>query len=147
MLAFAGSVLLVWLGRRRIGTVSGPQDMPAGQARLTGFLDALAAHGIHDVAAAEGDFTHAGGAAAMRRLLTDRPDLDGVFIASDLMALGAIPVLLRAGKEVPRDVALVGFDTAHDVIPRDRRLDGSLGGSALLARGGGVLLPGGVGRR
>ncbi|MFJ1901203.1 LacI family DNA-binding transcriptional regulator [Streptomyces sp. NPDC088115] len=101
---------LVSLGRRRIGTVSGPQDMPAGQARLTGFLDALSAHGIRDVTAVEGDFTHTGGAAAMKRLLHDRADLDAVFIASDLMALGALPVLLRAGKEIPDDIALVGFD-------------------------------------
>ncbi|MEV0785760.1 LacI family DNA-binding transcriptional regulator [Streptomyces sp. NPDC050423] len=101
---------LASLGRHRIGTVSGPQDMPAGQARLAGFLDALAVHGIGDVATAEGDFTHAGGAAAMKRLLGERPDMDAVFIASDLMALGAVPVLLRAGKEIPEDVALVGFD-------------------------------------
>lgn len=101
---------LAALGRRRIGTVSGPQDMPAGQVRLTGFLEAAAAHGIEDVTCAEGDFTHLGGAAAMRRLLADRPDLDGVFIASDLMALGALPVLLRAGRDVPSDVAVVGFD-------------------------------------
>ncbi|MFJ6440385.1 LacI family DNA-binding transcriptional regulator [Streptomyces sp. NPDC091649] len=101
---------LAALGRRRIGTVSGPQDLPAGQVRLTGFLEAAAVHGIEDVACAEGDFTHLGGAAAMRRLLADRPDLDGVFIASDLMALGALPVLLRAGREVPSDVAVVGFD-------------------------------------
>ncbi|MEU0127923.1 MULTISPECIES: LacI family DNA-binding transcriptional regulator [unclassified Streptomyces] len=102
--------LLVSLGRRRLATVAGPQDMPAGQARLNGFLDALVQHGIGDVAVAEGDFTHTGGAAAMRELLRDRPDVDGVFIASDLMALGAMPVLLRAGRDVPGDVAVVGFD-------------------------------------
>ncbi|CAD5924782.1 LacI family DNA-binding transcriptional regulator [Streptomyces cyaneofuscatus] len=101
---------LAALGRRRIGTISGPQDRPAGQVRLAGFLAALAAHGIEDVACAEGDFTHLGGAAAMRRLLAEQPGLDGVFIASDLMALGALPVLQRAGRDVPSDVAVVGFD-------------------------------------
>ncbi|NEE54618.1 substrate-binding domain-containing protein, partial [Streptomyces sp. SID8455] len=75
-----------------------------------GFLEALATHGIEDVACAEGDFTHLGGAAAMRRLLEEQPGLDGVFIASDLMALGALPVLQRAGRDVPSDVAVVGFD-------------------------------------
>ncbi|MGW1230379.1 LacI family DNA-binding transcriptional regulator [Streptomyces sp. NPDC001478] len=110
---------LAALGRRRIGTVAGPQDMPAGRARLAGFLDALAAHGIRDVACAEGDFTHAGGAAAMRRLLAERPDLDAVFIASDLMALGAVPVLLRAGRDVPGDVALVGFDDSSAALACD----------------------------
>ncbi|MFE2020502.1 LacI family DNA-binding transcriptional regulator [Streptomyces sp. NPDC059499] len=110
---------LASLGRLRIGTVAGPQDMPAGEARLTGFLDALALHGIHDVARAEGDFTHAGGASAMRQLLRDRPDLDAVFIASDLMALGALPVLLRAGKDVPSDVSVVGFDDSSAALACD----------------------------
>ncbi|MFE6040626.1 LacI family DNA-binding transcriptional regulator [Streptomyces sp. NPDC056452] len=110
---------LASLGRLRIGTVAGPQDMPAGQARLTGFLDALALHGIHDVARAEGDFTHVGGASAMRQLLRDRPDLDAVFIASDLMALGALPVLLRAGKDVPSDVSVVGFDDSSAALACD----------------------------
>ncbi|MFF1460320.1 LacI family DNA-binding transcriptional regulator [Streptomyces sp. NPDC058330] len=110
---------LASLGRRSIGTVAGPQDMPAGQARLTGFLDALGRHGIEDVAVAEGDFTHTGGAAAMRRLLARRPDLDAVFIASDLMALGSLPVLLRAGKEVPSDVAVVGFDDSSAAVACD----------------------------
>ncbi|MEU1280774.1 LacI family DNA-binding transcriptional regulator [Streptomyces sp. NPDC005805] len=110
---------LVSLGRRRIGTVAGPQDMPAGQARLEGFRGALAAHGIDDLAWAEGDFTHAGGAAATKRLLAERPDLDGVFIASDLMAMGALPVLARAGRTVPRDVAVVGFDDSDAALACD----------------------------
>ncbi|MFH9466253.1 LacI family DNA-binding transcriptional regulator [Streptomyces clavifer] len=110
---------LASLGRRRIGTVAGPQDMPAGQARLIGFLDALERHGIGDVVTAEGDFTHTGGASAMRRLLDERPDLDAVFIASDLMALGALPVLLRAGRDVPSDVAVVGFDDSSAAVACD----------------------------
>ncbi|WP_327112663.1 LacI family transcriptional regulator [Streptomyces sp. NBC_01341] len=111
--------LLVSLGRRHIASIAGPQDRPAGQARLDGFLDALAAHGIGDVEVAEGDFTHTGGASAMRKLLHDRPGLDGVFIASDLMALGALPVLLRAGRDVPGDVAVVGFDDSSAALACD----------------------------
>lgn len=110
---------LAALGRTRIGTVSGPLDMPAGRDRLEGFRDALAAHGIHEVAAVEGDFTQAGGAAAMRRLLAERPDLDGLFVASDLMALGALPVLYRAGKRLPEDVAVVGFDDSSAALACD----------------------------
>ncbi|WP_299538324.1 LacI family DNA-binding transcriptional regulator [uncultured Streptomyces sp.] len=110
---------LVSLGRRSFATVAGPQDSPAGQVRLAGFVDALAAHGITDVACAEGDFTHAGGALAMKRLLGDRPELDAVFIASDLMALGAMPVLLRAGRDVPTDVAVVGFDDSSAALACD----------------------------
>ncbi|WP_329041807.1 LacI family transcriptional regulator [Streptomyces sp. NBC_00178] len=111
--------LLVSLGRRNIASIAGPQDRPAGQARLDGFLDSLAGHGIGEVEVAEGDFTHTGGASAMRKLLRDRPGLDGVFIASDLMALGALPVLLRAGRDVPGDVAVVGFDDSSAALACD----------------------------
>ncbi|WP_181789470.1 LacI family DNA-binding transcriptional regulator [Streptomyces phytophilus] len=104
---------LVAQGRRLIGTVAGPQDMPAAQERLEGFRGALAALGVTGLPWAEGDFTRAGGAAAMRRLLADHPGLDGVFVASDLMALGVVPVLLRAGRRVPEDVGVVGFDDSE----------------------------------
>src|SRR5690606_8426099 len=52
----------------------------------------------------------AGGGAATRRLLERHPDLDGLFVASDLMALGALDALRAAGRRVPDDVAVVGFD-------------------------------------
>ncbi|MGV9775142.1 LacI family DNA-binding transcriptional regulator, partial [Streptosporangium sp. NPDC003464] len=57
-----------------------------------------------------GDFTRESGAVAMRQLLADDPGLDAVFVANDLMALGALRTLRRAGREVPGDVAVVGFD-------------------------------------
>ena len=57
-----------------------------------------------------GDFTQESGAAAMKRLLAARPDIDAVFAASDLMAAGALTVLAAAGRRVPADVAVVGFD-------------------------------------
>lgn len=104
---------LVSEGRRRIGTIAGPQDMPAAQERLEGFREALAAYGITGAPCAEADFTRVGGAEAMGRLLAERPDLDGVFVASDLMAQGALQTLLRAGRRLPQDVAVVGFDDSE----------------------------------
>ena len=61
---------------------------------------------------AYGDFTEEGGAAAMRALLDAEPRLDAVFAASDLMASGALRVLRAAGRRVPEDVALAGFEDA-----------------------------------
>ncbi|HET7168457.1 MAG TPA: LacI family DNA-binding transcriptional regulator [Candidatus Limnocylindrales bacterium] len=99
-------------GRRRIGTITGPSDMVAGVDRLAGYRDALADANLPIDAdlIAGGDFTHAGGAAAMDRLLVARPDLDAVFCASDLMAVGALASLQAAGRRVPEDVAIVGYD-------------------------------------
>lgn len=103
---------LIATGRRAIGTISGPPDMSAGLDRLTGYRQALDAAGRDRDARLEatGDFTQGGGAEAMRRILKARPDVDAVFAASDLMAAGAVQVLRAAGRRIPEDVAVVGFD-------------------------------------
>lgn len=101
---------LVGSGRRRIGTIAGPPDMTAGVDRLVGWQQAVRAAGLPDDAVEPGDFTVAGGAAAMGRLLEAHPDLDAVFVASDLMASGALRELRRRGLSVPDDVAVFGFD-------------------------------------
>ncbi|MDG4761772.1 LacI family DNA-binding transcriptional regulator [Micromonospora sp. WMMD710] len=100
---------LIDSGRRRIATIAGPQDMVAGIERLTGYRTAMAAAGLPELIAV-GDFTRESGGAAMRRLLAEHPDLDGVFAASDLMAHAALRTLREAGRRVPEDVAVVGFD-------------------------------------
>ncbi|WP_433648889.1 LacI family DNA-binding transcriptional regulator [Micromonospora zamorensis] len=100
---------MIDIGRRRIATIAGPQDMVAGIERLSGYRSAVADAGLPELIAV-GDFTRESGAAAMRRLLTEHPDLDGVFAASDLMAHAALRTLREAGRRVPDDVAVVGFD-------------------------------------
>jgi DNA-binding LacI/PurR family transcriptional regulator len=101
---------LIARGARRIGTVAGALDMPAGVDRLDGWRSALAEAGLATDAVAYGDWTVDGGATAMVTLLAEHPDLDAVFVASDLMASGVLRVLREAGREVPDDVAVVGFD-------------------------------------
>jgi DNA-binding LacI/PurR family transcriptional regulator len=96
-------------GRTRIATIAGPQDMVAGIERLTGYRTALRGSRRRSIVAV-GDFTRESGAAAMRQLLDDDPGLDAVFVASDLMAEGALRTLRRAGRRVPDDVAVIGFD-------------------------------------
>jgi DNA-binding LacI/PurR family transcriptional regulator len=99
-------------GRRRVATIAGPQDMAPGADRLDGYRQRLAAAGhAPSVQLIEtADFTMEGGHAAMERLLERAPDLDAVFVASDLMAVGAVGALRTAGRNVPGDVAVVGFD-------------------------------------
>lgn len=100
---------LLSLGRRRIATIAGPQDMVAGIDRLAGYRSGLPDGELRS-GVAVGDFTRESGAAAMRRLLDEDPGLDAVFVASDLMAHGALRTLREAGRRVPEDVAVVGFD-------------------------------------
>ncbi len=97
------------LGRRRIATIAGPQDMSAGVDRLVGFERGLG-DAFDPQLVVHGQFTAASGAEAMSGLLERAPDLDAVFAASDLMALGALQVLARTGRAVPADVAVVGYD-------------------------------------
>jgi DNA-binding LacI/PurR family transcriptional regulator len=99
-------------GRRVIAAIGGPVDMVAAQDRRNGYRDALteAGRALDPTLEASADFTQDGGIDAMRRLLAARPDIDGVFAASDLMAAGAMSVLDAAGRRVPEDVAIVGYD-------------------------------------
>ncbi|SCG56963.1 LacI family DNA-binding transcriptional regulator [Micromonospora coxensis] len=100
---------LITNGRRRIATIAGPQDMVAGIERLAGYRNTIAEAGLTE-RVAYGDFTRESGARAMHQLLDEHPDLDAVFAASDLMAHAALRTLREAGRRVPQDVAVIGFD-------------------------------------
>ncbi len=102
--------ILIERGCRRIGTITGPIDMSAGTDRAAGWREALDAAGLATDAVVEGDFTEDGGEAACEILLRDHPAIDGLMVASDLMAAGALRALGRAGRRVPDDIAVVGYD-------------------------------------
>ncbi|MCL4562453.1 MAG: LacI family transcriptional regulator [Chloroflexi bacterium] len=101
---------LIRNGRKRIGTIAGPQNVIAGIDRYQGYLDALHERGItvDPDLTTFGDFTDPGGYACMRRLLEYNPD--GVFAASDSMALGAMRAIHDTGLKIPEDIAVIGFD-------------------------------------
>jgi DNA-binding LacI/PurR family transcriptional regulator len=109
---------LLGLGRSRIVTIAGPQDMGVGVDRLAGYRDALLTSGVAELVAF-GDFSEESGATAMTRLLAAQPDLDAVFAASDPMALGAMRVLKSQGRAIPGDVAVVGFDDSKVAMHTD----------------------------
>ncbi len=97
-------------GRERIGTVAGPADTPGGSERLAGFRDVLGRRATGRLIAHAAAYGIDEGRDAMSRLLTSCPDLDAVFVASDLLAVGALQALSAAGREVPGDVLVGGFD-------------------------------------
>ena len=113
---------LIRLGHTRIATISGPLDMTPGQDRLDGFREVMSTHrlAVPEGLVIEGDFTEAGGRAAMMRLLSEGPT--AVFAASDSMAIGAIKAIRAAGLQVPEDVAVVGFDDIPSALTVDPEL-------------------------
>jgi LacI family transcriptional regulator len=110
---------LLRLGYKRIATIAGPKNMIAGSDRLQGYLAALSARGVaHDPdLVVEADFTEEGGHTAMQRLLPSAPD--AVFVASDAMAVGALRALREAGKRVPHDIAIAGYDDMPFAVRTD----------------------------
>lgn len=103
---------LIRLGRQRIAFLGGPEDEVEVQQRFKGYETALQAarRSVDSNMLVHGDYSHASGVTAMQRLLEQAPDLDAVFVNSDLMAIGAINVIQNSGRRVPEDVAVVGYD-------------------------------------
>lgn len=102
--------VLIARGCTRIGTIAGPNDMTAAADRLAGWRLAMGLAGLADDAVEHGDFTESSGERAATALMARHPDLDGLVVASDLMAVGALRVLQAQGRRVPDDIALVGYD-------------------------------------
>ena len=109
---------LIRLGHRRIGMIAEGLGMPSvGQLRYRGYCRALEAAGIthreEDVTvAAEGieHFSLSNGYKAAQRLMEKSPDLTAIFCVSDVLAFGACRAILDAGKRIPEDMSVMGFD-------------------------------------
>jgi DNA-binding LacI/PurR family transcriptional regulator len=102
---------LVNIGRKKLATVSGPMNRYSGQDRLTGFKQGLEEQNlpILEERIAYGDFSERSGY-AQTKILLSRSEFDGLFVASDMMAFGAIQAILDSGYRIPEDIAVVGFD-------------------------------------
>ncbi|WP_217144218.1 LacI family DNA-binding transcriptional regulator [Streptomyces sp. AC627_RSS907] len=112
---------LLKAGRVTIGTIGGPLDMYVAQCRLRGYREALELAGVEfrPSLVVEGDFSEESGHRATRELIDRHPGLDAVFAASDSMAAGALTALRAAGRRVPQDVAVIGFDDFQPGRPTD----------------------------
>ncbi|MDF2581224.1 MAG: LacI family transcriptional regulator [Microbacterium sp.] len=113
---------LIGRGCRHIGAITGPPSMPAGVDRAEGYRVALAESGLTPAPVVQGDFTTESGAAAMRAILAAGEPLDGLFVASDLMARGAMQVLAAEGIRIPDEVAVMGFDDSPVALTTEPQL-------------------------
>jgi DNA-binding LacI/PurR family transcriptional regulator len=101
---------LVEAGRRRLACITGPSGYLPADRRLEGFRDELEDWGLAPVAVGHSDFSMQSGSMAMANLMRPADKADGLFAASDLIAVGAIRVLNASGRQVPQDISVVGFD-------------------------------------
>lgn len=114
---------LLSLGHRKIAFLGGdvkeaflapasPPGMGISKSRFQGYAQALKACGLETDFSliGHGEFTRKGAERAVLEILAGHPDLTAIFAVSDLMALGAIEAVRSVGREVPRDIAVVGFD-------------------------------------
>ncbi|MFD1541264.1 LacI family DNA-binding transcriptional regulator [Nonomuraea guangzhouensis] len=108
-LARAATEHLLDLGHATVHHVAGPQRWYAARERLGAWRGALTARGLVGPPVVEGDWSAASGYAAGRRLASD-DDVTAVFAANDDMAIGVIRALMEAGRRVPDDVSVAGFD-------------------------------------
>ncbi|WP_213450325.1 LacI family DNA-binding transcriptional regulator [Rhizomonospora bruguierae] len=110
--AHAAGAHLLALRRYRPLVITGLERFGCTQERLAGFADAytFAGYPIDPAMVVEGDFTFDCGRRAVRRALADGLIFDAVFAHNDLSAAGAMAAVREAGKSVPEDVAVVGFD-------------------------------------
>lgn len=109
---FEATSHLIRLGHRRIAHVAGPGSLHVASERRRGYLRALEDAGVtrHEAIVVEGDFSAEGGRQAVQTLLDRHIRFTALAAANDLMAIGAMEALRHAGKRVPDDVAVVGFD-------------------------------------
>lgn len=104
---------LVDCGCKKIGHISGPVGMEIARERVLGYKNCLEENGLstgEDSLIMNGDYSHQSGYIAMKKLLDEVPDIDGVFCGNDQMAVGALKVLKECGKKVPDDIKLIGYD-------------------------------------
>ena len=103
---------LIRFGHRQIAMINGYDEAAVSRDRLTGYIVALQQAGIpyDPTLVADGRFSEEGGEEAMEKLLAEHPGITAVFCSSDLMALGAMKALEKAGNAIPGSISIVGYD-------------------------------------
>ncbi|MDI1464761.1 LacI family DNA-binding transcriptional regulator [Catellatospora sp. KI3] len=109
---YAATQHLLGLGHRRIAAIGGPEQLLCCRARLAGYRAALEAAGVQPdrELVRFGDFHHEGGFARARELLDLADPPTAIFAGSDQQATGVYEAARLAGRQIPRDLSVVGFD-------------------------------------
>ncbi len=107
---------LIAQGCQNIGLITGPLDWWEARQRKLGWKDALESVGLprKEGFVAEGNWSASTGESGLTQLLTKHPEMDGVFVCNDRMAVGALKVAREMGRRVPEDLAIIGFDNVQD---------------------------------
>jgi LacI family transcriptional regulator len=100
---------LLNLGRRNVGFIAGRSEIQTGAERLRGYREAVETRGL-DIIVGEGAFRLEPSRKATRQMVQEHPELDGIVVANNLMAIGTLQALREAGRRIPDDVAVVGID-------------------------------------
>lgn len=110
--SFTATRHLLEMGCKKIAHITGPVSVSHTERRFKGYRSALEISDLPFDSAliVNGDFSAISGYQAIRHLLEINTEFDGIFAANDQMAVGALRALAIAGKEVPRDVKVVGYD-------------------------------------
>jgi LacI family transcriptional regulator len=128
---------LLQSGCRKIGHISGPLDWWEARQRKQAWQDMLGSAGIQisDSHWAEGNWSSSSAEQAIERLFQQYPDMDGIFVANDQMAISVLQAASRRGIKVPEQLGVVGFDGIAEspylwppltTVSQDQQLVGSL---------------------
>lgn len=130
---------LIERGRRTLGIITGDLRWWEARERLQGWADVLRQHGLpyREELVRPGDWSAASGEARMRELLQQHPEVDGVFVCNDSMAVAALKAARELGRTVPDDLSIIGFDDMpesayfHPALTTVQQDLQSLGGGAV----------------
>lgn len=104
---------LIECGCQKIAHIMGPPHMEIASERVEGYRQAVLSH-FKDYSFTDlivhGDYSHQSGYKAMKQILDNAPDVDGVFCANDQMAVGALKLLKEYKRSVPDEIKIIGYD-------------------------------------
>lgn len=103
---------LIDIGCKEIGHITGPIVASVVQDRIRGYKKAMQDCGklVSNSLIAHGDYSHLSGYLGIKNLLDRNPNMDGVFIGNDQMAIGACKAIKELGLSIPKNIKIVGFD-------------------------------------